>query len=119
MSASKKSVNGFTVTEGARGVWVSGMYTRELRSSFKAAGGVWNKVKMAWYIKNDQQEVVMAQLKAFEPGLKITEKGSTILVTGNTYPRRKQLRELGGTWQSKHQGWSFPAVMLEEVQALS
>jgi len=33
---------------------------------------------------------------------------STILITGNTYPVRAELRALGGTWNKVKQGWAVP-----------
>jgi hypothetical protein len=41
-----------------------------------------------------------------------------VLITGKTYDVREQLKQLGGTWDSKQKGWSVPAEHAEQAQAL-
>lgn len=43
---------------------------------------------------------------------------NTILITGNTYPVRQQMRDLGGTWNRAAQGWDIPADKAETARAL-
>ena len=44
--------------------------------------------------------------------------GNGILVTGNTFPYRSDLKSLGGTWNKKQQGWLFPKSALKDVEEL-
>ena len=41
-----------------------------------------------------------------------------LLVTGRTYPVRRQLRALGGVWQEKWTGYAVPLDKLEAVKAI-
>jgi hypothetical protein len=40
------------------------------------------------------------------------------LITGNTYPVRTSLKELGGTWDPDERGWHVPAECAEEARAI-
>ena len=42
----------------------------------------------------------------------------TVLITGNTYPVKDQLRELGGKWNPSAKGWYVPAKRAQEAQQL-
>ena len=41
-----------------------------------------------------------------------------VLVTGNTYPVKDQLRAMGGRWDPEAKGWRVPADKAAEAQAL-
>jgi hypothetical protein len=41
-----------------------------------------------------------------------------VLVVGNTFHVKEQLKQLGGTWDAKQKGWSMPAEHAEQAQAL-
>lgn len=41
-----------------------------------------------------------------------------MLITGNTYAVKTELRAMGGTWDSRAQGWNVPADRAEEARAL-
>lgn len=41
-----------------------------------------------------------------------------ITITGNTYPVRAQLRQLGGRWNPNAQGWDMPDDKAEEARRL-
>ena len=41
-----------------------------------------------------------------------------ILITGNTYPVRAQIKALGGTWDSVREGWHVPEAVAPQAQAL-
>lgn len=41
-----------------------------------------------------------------------------ILVTGNTYPVKDQIKALGARWNANMRGWMVPASKLEEARAL-
>lgn len=43
---------------------------------------------------------------------------ATVLVTGNTYPVKDQLKALGGRWDAQAKGWRVPADKASEAQAL-
>ena len=43
---------------------------------------------------------------------------TTILITGNTYPVRDQIRALGGTWDAAAKGWRVPADKADEARKL-
>lgn len=43
---------------------------------------------------------------------------TTVLITGNTYPVRLQMRDLGGVWNKPAQGWDIPAAKADEARAL-
>ena len=41
-----------------------------------------------------------------------------VLVTGNTYPVKDQIKALGGKWDAENKGWKGPADKAAEAQAL-
>lgn len=41
-----------------------------------------------------------------------------VLVIGNTYPVKEQLKALGARWNSDAKGWMVPAERVQEAQAL-
>lgn len=41
-------------------------------------------------------------------GLQLVEVPAGLLVTGDTYPHHRRLRQLGGTWDKDMRGWLFP-----------
>lgn len=42
----------------------------------------------------------------------------TVTITGNTYPVKEQLKELGARWNRIAQGWDVPAENAEAARAL-
>ena len=34
---------------------------------------------------------------------------NTVLITGNTYPVKEEIKAMGGKWDSLNQGWQVPA----------
>jgi hypothetical protein len=40
------------------------------------------------------------------------------LITGNTYPVRVELAQLGGVWNKTLKGWNVPDEMAAEAQAI-
>jgi hypothetical protein len=47
-----------------------------------------------------------------------TTELARILITGNTYPVRQELRDLGGLWDRQACGWNVPADQAESARAL-
>ena len=43
---------------------------------------------------------------------------TTVLVTGNTYPVKDQIKSLGGRWDAAAKGWRVPAAGAAKAQAL-
>jgi hypothetical protein len=43
---------------------------------------------------------------------------NTVLITGNTYPVRRSLAELGGKWNASQKGWEVPAEKEQEAKEL-
>lgn len=43
---------------------------------------------------------------------------TTVLVTGNTYPVKDQIKALGGRWDAAAKGWRVPTDKAAEAQAL-
>lgn len=43
----------------------------------------------------------------------------TVLVTGNTYPVKDQIKALGGRWDAAAKGWRVPADRAAEAQRLA
>lgn len=41
-----------------------------------------------------------------------------VLITGNTFPVKEQLKALGGKWNSEQKGWEVPDDRAEEAKAL-
>lgn len=41
-----------------------------------------------------------------------------VLITGNTFPVKEELKKLGGRWDSTAQGWKVPAAKAEEARTL-
>ena len=42
----------------------------------------------------------------------------TVLIVGNTYPVREQLKALGGRWDNAAKGWRVPSEKAAEARAL-
>jgi hypothetical protein len=42
----------------------------------------------------------------------------TVLITGNTFPVKDQLRAMGGKWDADAKGWRVPADKADEARAL-
>lgn len=42
----------------------------------------------------------------------------TVLVTGNTYPVKDAIKELGGKWDPGAKGWRVPAAKADAARAL-
>jgi hypothetical protein len=49
------------------------------------------------------------------PGL---VKATGVMITGNTYPVREQLKALGGVWSQARKAWFVPEARAQEAQAL-
>ena len=47
-----------------------------------------------------------------------TTTGSTVAITGNTYPVKDQIRALGGRWNPDAKAWMVPAAKADEARAL-
>lgn len=41
-----------------------------------------------------------------------------MLITGNTYPVREKLKELGAVWSPKEKGWRVPKVKAMAAQVI-
>ena len=50
--------------------------------------------------------------------LKIEQNGDVLLVSGDTYPVKDQLKGLGGKWVADKKAWSVPAAKIEAVNAI-
>lgn len=46
------------------------------------------------------------------------EMNDMVLVTGNTYPVKDQLKQLGAKWDAANKGWLVPSAKLADAQAL-
>lgn len=57
-------------------------------------------------------------MPADEPPRKKTTMTSTVLVTGNTYPVKDQIKALGGRWDAAAKGWRVPAAKASQAQAI-
>ncbi|HWH75947.1 MAG TPA: hypothetical protein VNT76_01200 [Candidatus Binatus sp.] len=42
----------------------------------------------------------------------------TVLITGNTYPVKEQIKALGGRWDSRAKGWNVPIDNADAARAL-
>lgn len=49
----------------------------------------------------------------------MTTKTTTVLITGNTFPVKDQLKALGGRWDAGAKGWRVPADKAVEAQELA
>jgi len=43
---------------------------------------------------------------------------NTVLITGNTYPVKDALKDLGGRWDAAAKGWRVPADKADAARAL-
>lgn len=43
---------------------------------------------------------------------------TTVLITGNTYPVKDQIKALGGKWDPAAKGWKVPADKADAARAL-
>lgn len=49
----------------------------------------------------------------------MTTKTTTVLITGNTFPVKDQLKALGGRWDAESKGWRVPADKAVEAQEIA
>jgi len=42
----------------------------------------------------------------------------TVLITGNTYPVKDEIKKLGGRWDAEARGWQVPAAEAEAARDL-
>lgn len=47
-----------------------------------------------------------------------TTTASTVLITGNTYPVKDQIKALGGRWDAPAKGWRVPASKADQAREL-
>lgn len=47
-----------------------------------------------------------------------TQTTKTVLITGNTFPVKDQIKALGGKWDAYAKGWLVPADKADEARAL-
>jgi hypothetical protein len=47
-----------------------------------------------------------------------TQTKTIVLITGNTYPVKDQLRAMGGRWNPEAKGWMVPAARADEARRL-
>jgi len=45
-------------------------------------------------------------------------QNKSVLITGNTYPVKDQLRAMGGLWNPEAKGWMVPADRADEARRL-
>lgn len=43
---------------------------------------------------------------------------STVLITGNTYPVKDQIKDLGGRWDAIEKGWRVPESAAQKARSL-
>jgi hypothetical protein len=43
---------------------------------------------------------------------------TTVLIVGNTFPVKDQIKSLGGRWDAAAKGWRVPAAVAAKAQAL-
>lgn len=43
---------------------------------------------------------------------------STVLITGNTFPVKNQIKALGGRWDADAKGWKVPAEKADAARKL-
>lgn len=43
---------------------------------------------------------------------------TTVLVTGNTFPVKEQIKALGGRWDAANKGWRVPADKADRAKAI-
>jgi len=48
----------------------------------------------------------------------MSDTRTTVLITGNTYPVKDQIKALGGQWNKAAKGWNVPAERADEARAL-
>lgn len=54
----------------------------------------------------------------YPPATPVKGVVTAVLITGNTYPVKEQIKALGGRWNKKGQGWEVPVAVAAEAQAL-
>jgi hypothetical protein len=47
-----------------------------------------------------------------------TATTTTVLIVGNTFPVKDQIKSLGGRWDAAAKGWRVPAAVAAKAQAL-
>jgi hypothetical protein len=77
--------------------------THPVRSQLKALGGVWDAKIEGWRLPESKVTEARELVKASG------SKKDRVLVTGNTWPIKDELKALGGQWDSKEKGWWFQA----------
>ncbi len=54
----------------------------------------------------------------YPPATPVKGVVTAVLITGNTYPVKNQLKALGGRWNKQGQGWVVPVAVAAQAQAL-
>ena len=116
-------VNGFLLiySKSGRGFWVNGD-TYSMRSDFKRMGGEWNPYREGWYYRISKNDELIDFLESSKKATKdltiaIVKDSEVFQVVGNTYPYRRKMRDLGGSWNKDTKTWVFPNRCISEVQA--
>eukprot|EP00933_Yihiella_yeosuensis_P007576 TRINITY_DN112674_c0_g1_i1.p1 TRINITY_DN112674_c0_g1~~TRINITY_DN112674_c0_g1_i1.p1 ORF type:complete len:295 (+),score=56.31 TRINITY_DN112674_c0_g1_i1:95-886(+) len=115
----------------SKGLLVTGE-TFKLKDLLKSKGGRWDAFLKGWVFPFESKQDLSEALKACPEakGLRIEDHakvelvagagpadsdGSSILVTGDTFPVKALLREVGGTWNPSLKGWTFKRAELKDL----
>ncbi len=54
----------------------------------------------------------------YPPATPVKGVVTAVLITGNTYPVKEEIKALGGRWNKQGQGWVVPVAVAAQAQAL-
>lgn len=97
--------------------------TFPIRDALRGAGAHWDAESKAWWLGDDEKARAIAARHAVPvvealpaaPGASVARM---VLVTGNTFPVKDQLKAMGGRWNADAKGWEVPASKETEAKAL-
>lgn len=99
--------------------------TYPIKDALRNAGAHWDPEQKAWWIGSDAKAQELAQLSpaaaatapaaASAPSAPLT---GVVLITGNTFMVREDLKALGGRWIPEKKSWEVPAKNAAAARAL-
>lgn len=87
--------------------------TYPIKDRLRTAGCKWDSERKAWWTGKAETAQQFAGVESATPSYVAPADEVYVSVSGNTYPVRDQLRELGGRWDAASKTWQVPASKAE------
>lgn len=89
--------------------------TYPIKREIHGIGGHWDADAGAWWVGSGKAEdvaAIVAKVASAASALPVAS-GEMVPVSGNTYPVRDRLRDLGGRWDAASKTWLIPASRID------